>query len=75
VEELRLAGMLIEAAAGKVDWTAYPDQAADDLKALIEAKLAGCLSLTTKAQGKGSFWSAFFEACHKITPFRSSRIA
>jgi len=41
VEELRLAGMLIEAAAGKVDWTAYPDQAADELKALIEAKLAG----------------------------------
>ena len=27
VEELRLAGMLIEAADGKVDWTAYPDQA------------------------------------------------
>jgi DNA end-binding protein Ku len=41
VEELRLAGMLIEAAAGKVDWTAYPDQAADELKALIDAKLAG----------------------------------
>ena len=41
VEELRLAGMLIEAADGKVDWTAYPDQAAQELKALIEAKLAG----------------------------------
>jgi non-homologous end joining protein Ku len=40
-EELRLAGMLIEAADGKVDWTAYPDQAAEELKALIEAKLAG----------------------------------
>jgi DNA end-binding protein Ku len=40
-EELRLAGMLIEAADGKVDWTAYPDQAAQELKALIEAKLAG----------------------------------
>jgi non-homologous end joining protein Ku len=24
-----------------VDWTAYPDQAADELKALIDAKLAG----------------------------------
>jgi non-homologous end joining protein Ku len=24
-----------------VDWTAYPDQAAQELKALIEAKLAG----------------------------------
>jgi DNA end-binding protein Ku len=41
VEELRLAGMLIEAAAGKVDWMAYPDQAAEELKGLIEAKLAG----------------------------------
>jgi hypothetical protein len=41
VEELRLAGMLIEAAGGKVDWTAYPDQAAQELKGLIEAKLAG----------------------------------
>src|SRR5262249_8012890 len=40
-EELRLAGMLIEAAGGQVDWMAYPDQAAQELKALIEAKLAG----------------------------------
>jgi DNA end-binding protein Ku len=40
-EELRLAGMLIDAADGKVDWTAYPDQAAQELKTLIEAKLAG----------------------------------
>src|SRR5215471_16169883 len=40
-EELRLAGMLIEAASGKVDWTAYPDQAAQELKALIEVKLTG----------------------------------
>src|SRR5215467_980764 len=40
-EELRLAGMLIEAAGGKVDWTAYPDQAAQELKALLETKLTG----------------------------------
>jgi non-homologous end joining protein Ku len=40
-EELRLAGMLIEAADGKVDWTAYADQAGQELKGLIEAKLAG----------------------------------
>src|SRR5262249_17435515 len=39
--ELHLAGMLIDAADGKVDWTAYPDQAAQELKTLIEAKLAG----------------------------------
>ena len=40
-EELRLARMLIDAADGKVDWTAYPDQTAQELKTLIEAKLAG----------------------------------
>jgi DNA end-binding protein Ku len=40
-EELRLAGMLIGAASGQVDWRAYPDQAAQEFKALLEAKLAG----------------------------------
>jgi non-homologous end joining protein Ku len=40
-EELRLAGMLIDAASGTVDWTAYPDQTAQELKTLIDAKLAG----------------------------------
>jgi non-homologous end joining protein Ku len=40
-EELRLAGMLIDAVDGKVDWTAYPDQTAQELKTLIEAKPAG----------------------------------
>ena len=40
-EVLRLAGMLIEAAGGKVDWTAFADQATQELKTLIEAKLAG----------------------------------
>ena len=38
---MRLAGLLIDAAAGTVDWSAYRDQAAQELKALIEAKLAG----------------------------------
>jgi DNA end-binding protein Ku len=46
-EELRLAGMLIEAASGQVDWRAYPDQAAQELKALLEAKLAGRAAETT----------------------------
>jgi DNA end-binding protein Ku len=40
-EEMRLAGLLIDAAAGTIDWSAYRDQAAQELKALIEAKLAG----------------------------------
>jgi S1-C subfamily serine protease len=38
-EELRLAGLLIDAAAGTVDWSAYRDQAAQELKALIEASV------------------------------------
>jgi DNA end-binding protein Ku len=40
-EELRLAGLLIDAASGAVEWRTYRDQAAQELKALIEAKLAG----------------------------------
>jgi DNA end-binding protein Ku len=40
-EELRLAGLLIDAASGAVAWSGYRDQAAQELKALIEAKLAG----------------------------------
>jgi non-homologous end joining protein Ku len=46
-EELRLAGLLIDAASGQVDWRAYPDQAAQELKALLEAKLAGQAEDTT----------------------------
>jgi non-homologous end joining protein Ku len=38
---MRLAGLLIDAGAGTIDWSAYRDQAAHELKALIEAKLAG----------------------------------
>jgi DNA end-binding protein Ku len=40
-EELRLTGMLIDAADNRLDWTAYADQSAQELKCLIEAKLAG----------------------------------
>ena len=40
-EETRLAGLLIDAAGGSIDWSAYQDQAVQELKALIEAKLAG----------------------------------
>jgi DNA end-binding protein Ku len=40
-EELRLAGKLMEAAGGQVDWTAYRDQAAQELKALLDTKLSG----------------------------------
>jgi len=40
-EELRLAGMLIDAAGGAVDWGAYRDEAARELRALLDAKLRG----------------------------------
>src|SRR5258707_2134499 len=40
-EGLRLAGMLIDAAGGAVDWGAYRDQAAQELRALIDIKLQG----------------------------------
>jgi hypothetical protein len=38
-EEMRLAGMLIDAASRTVEWGSYRDQAAQELKALIEANL------------------------------------
>ena len=40
-EELRLAGQLIDAASGEVDWSAYRDTAAQELKVLLEVKLQG----------------------------------
>jgi non-homologous end joining protein Ku len=48
-EELRLAEQLIEAASGSVDWTAYPDQAAQELRALIDLKLQGRPAATVEA--------------------------
>jgi len=40
-EELQLAGLLIDAASGPIDWSQYRDDSAHELRALIEAKLAG----------------------------------
>jgi DNA end-binding protein Ku len=40
-EELRLAGLLIDAAGGAVDWGTYRDEAAQDLRALLDLKLQG----------------------------------
>ena len=40
-EELQLAGMLIDAASGPVDWPQYRDDSATELAALIETKMAG----------------------------------
>jgi DNA end-binding protein Ku len=39
-EEMRLAGQLIAAASGVVDWSRYGDRAAQELRALVEAQLA-----------------------------------
>src|SRR5258707_15301437 len=50
-EELRLAGLLIDAAGGAVDWGAYRDQAAQELRALLHIKLQGHQAV---AQGPAS---------------------
>jgi DNA end-binding protein Ku len=39
-QELQLAGQLVQAASGPVDWTQYRDTTAEELAALVEAKLA-----------------------------------
>jgi DNA end-binding protein Ku len=39
--ELHLAGLLIDAASGAVDWSSYRDQTAEELRGLLEAKLQG----------------------------------
>jgi DNA end-binding protein Ku len=39
--ELHLAGLLIDAASGAVDWSNYRDQTAEELRGLLEAKLHG----------------------------------
>jgi non-homologous end joining protein Ku len=48
-EELHLAGQLIDAASGVVDWSRYRDQAAQELNALVEAHLAGQPAAVTTA--------------------------
>jgi len=40
-EELSLANMLIDSASGTVDWSQYRDESAAELRALVEAKVAG----------------------------------
>jgi non-homologous end joining protein Ku len=40
-EEISLANMLIDTAGGPVDWSQYRDEAAADVRALVEAKVAG----------------------------------
>ena len=40
-EELHLAGLLLDAASQAVDWSAYRDETAAELRAVVEAKLQG----------------------------------
>ena len=40
-EELRLAGLLIDAASRPVDWQQYRDDTADKIRSLVEAKIEG----------------------------------
>jgi DNA end-binding protein Ku len=49
-EELRLAGMLIDAASGPVDWASYRDATAEDLRSLVEAKLQGRTAASNEEQ-------------------------
>jgi DNA end-binding protein Ku len=39
--ELSLAGQLIDAASGAIDWSAYRDESAEELRALVERKMQG----------------------------------
>jgi non-homologous end joining protein Ku len=41
VEELQLARQLLAAASGPLEWTRYRDTNAEELAALLEAKIAG----------------------------------
>ncbi len=40
-EEVQLAGTLIDAATGPIDWSDYRDDTAQQLERLVEAKVAG----------------------------------
>lgn len=46
-QELLLAGQLIAAASGAVDWSRYRDQAAQEMRSLVEGHLAGRPTPTT----------------------------
>ena len=48
-EEARLADVLLDAASGPLEWTAYRDERAEELRALIEAKIAGLPPATEPA--------------------------
>jgi DNA end-binding protein Ku len=40
-EELQLASALIDAASGPAEWESYRDERSEELRALLEAKIAG----------------------------------
>jgi DNA end-binding protein Ku len=47
--ELHLAGLLIDAASGGVDWPGYRDESAQELRTLLEAKLHGQVQVADPA--------------------------
>ena len=49
-EERRLAGQLLDAASQPVVWSAYRDDTAEALQALIEARLEGCTPVVPAAE-------------------------
>jgi DNA end-binding protein Ku len=48
--EAQLASQLIDAASGPVDWSAYPDCSAEELRSLVEAKIQGHAPRPTEPQ-------------------------
>ena len=53
--EMQLAAQLIDAASGPVDWSAYADQTAAELRALVEAKIQGQTPRPTETSGGLAF--------------------
>ena len=49
-EELKLAHQLIDAACGPLDWARYRDTTAEELAALVEAKVANRPSVAPAAE-------------------------
>jgi DNA end-binding protein Ku len=67
-EELRLAGQLIDAASGNVDWANYRDDSAHELRALIERKLQGQMPSVETAPAVLPFLQALQQSVARTEP-------
>jgi DNA end-binding protein Ku len=67
--ELRLAGQLIEGASGAIDWSAYRDESAEELRALVERKMQGQTgSAAAAAPAVLPFLQALQQSVAAVTP-------